>query len=343
VTPDAQDALTGAEFTAWIDELPDGLLVCTADGTITLANQRLLDMTGYGSMDLLGKSVDMLVPAASRPHHAPLRQGFVEANRARPMGPGMHLAMERKDGTEVPVEISLSPRVGDGSGGLGVVAIIRDVSERLRAEAVLRTTSELLALADERERIARDLHDTVLQRLFGLGLELQAVAIRAQTEVSDRIEEAVDEIDLIIREIRTAVFTLGSASRQGSLGQELSTVSSQAKRVLGFAPRMRMDGPVESAITPEIRAELLASLREALTNIARHSGASEAEIELNAGERLVMRVLDNGKGVPETFDVSSGNGLRNMAERARLLGGGCEIAQRAERGTELSWWVPIPH
>jgi PAS domain S-box-containing protein len=340
VTPDAQAALTGPEFTAWIDELPDGLLVCTTDGTITLANQRMLDMTGYRNDQLIGASVDVLVPTAARSHHGPLRSGFVEANRARPMGPGMHLALERADGTELPVEISLSPRAGDGAG---VVAIVRDVSERLRAEAVLRTTSELLALADERERIARDLHDTVLQRLFGLGLELQAVAIRAQVEVADRIEEAVDEIDLIIREIRTAVFTLGSASRQGSLGQELGTVTSQAKRVLGFAPRLRMDGPVESAITPEIRTELLASLREALTNIARHSGASEAEIELNAGDRLVMRVLDNGKGVPETFDVASGNGLRNMAERARLLGGGCEIAQRVERGTELSWWVPIPH
>ncbi len=343
MTPDAQAALIGPELTAWIDELPDGLLVCTADGTITLANQRLLDMSGYRALELLGRSIDILVPAASRPHHASLRRGFVEADRARPMGPGIHLTLERIDGSELPVEISLSPRMGDGTGGSGVVAIIRDVSERLRAEAVLRTTGELLALADERERIARDLHDTVLQRLFGLGLELQAVAIRAQPEMSDRIEEAVDEIDLIIREIRTAVFTLGSAGRQGSLGQELGTVTSQAKRVLGFSPRLRMDGPVESAITPEIRTELLASLREALTNIARHSGASEAEIELNAGDRLLMRVLDNGKGVPETFDVASGNGLRNMAERARLLGGGCEIAQRSERGTELSWWVPIPH
>lgn len=341
MTTDARAALAGPEFTTWIDELPDGLLVCSADGTITLANQRLVEMSGYTADELVGRSVDVLVPPGSRPRHAALRQGFVEANRARPMGPGMHLSLSRIDGTEVPVEISLSPL--SGTGAHGVVAIIRDVSERLRAESVLRTTGELLALADERERIARDLHDTVLQRLFGLGLELQAVALRAQTDVSDRIEQAVDEIDLIIREIRTAVFTLGSAGRQGSLGQELNAVTSQAKRVLGFAPRLRMDGPVETAITPEIRTELLASLREALTNIARHSGASEAEIELNAADQLVMRVLDNGKGVPETFDVMSGNGLRNMAERARLLGGGCEIAQRTERGTELNWWVPIPH
>ena len=341
MTRDALDATSRPEFAAWIDELPDGLLVCTPDGTIIVANDRLVAMSGHAAEHLIGANVDVLIPLSSRSRHAGLREGFVDANRARPMGPGVQLTLARADGTALPVEISLSPLTG--AKGRGVVAIVRDVSERLRAETVLRTTGELLALADERERIARDLHDTVLQRLFGLGLELQAAAIHPQSDVSSRIEQAVDEIDLIIREIRTAVFTLGSASREGSLGQDLNTVTSQATRVLGYSPRLRMDGPVETAITPEIRAELLASLREALTNIARHAAASQAEIELHAGERLVMRVLDNGKGVPESFDTSSGNGLRNMAERARLLGGGCEIAQRSGRGTELTWWVPIIH
>jgi signal transduction histidine kinase len=257
------------------------------------------------------------------------------------MGPGVRLALLRRNGTELPVEISLSTMTGLREGT--VVAIVRDVSERLRVETALRTTKDLLTLADERERIARDLHDTVLQRLFGLGLELQATAIRLPGDVPDRIENAVDEIDLIIREIRTAVFTLGSAGREGSLGQELTRVTTQAKRVLGYMPRLRLDGPVESQITPEIRAELLASLREALTNVARHAAATGTEIELSSGENVVMRVLDNGCGVPDELDVSSGNGLRNMAERARLLGGGCSIAPRPNRGTELRWWVPLPH
>lgn len=337
-----QDTTASLEFSTWIDELPDGLLMCAPDGTITVVNERMSAMSGYSREDLVGRNVDMLVPRDHRPHHAQRRATFVQAHVARPMGPGMNLSLERADGTELPVEISLSPLAGDRSRG--VIAVVRDVTERMRAEAALRTTSELLSLADERERIARDLHDTVLQRLFGLGLELQAVAIRAgNPDVSDRVEDAVDEIDLIIREIRTAVFTLGSAGREGSLGQELSAVTSQAKRVLGFAPRLRLAGPVETAITPEIRTELLASLREALTNIARHSGANEAEIELDADDHLVMRVLDNGRGIPEQFDTSSGNGLRNMSERARLLGGGCSLTARAERGTELRWWVPITH
>ncbi len=338
-TNTVSDEHTGAEFAGWIDELPDGLVVCGRDGTIRVANGRLVEMSGYALEELVGTSIDVLVPTRSRDKHAPLREGFVQGNRARPMGPGMQLSLQRKDGSEVPVEISLSPlRAGDRDG---VVAIVRDVTERLRAESVLKTTSDLLTLAGERERIARDLHDTVLQRLFGLGLELQATAIRAQADVSERIERSVDEIDLIIREIRTAVFTLGSAGREGSLGQELATVTAQAKRVLGYSPRVRMDGPVETAITPEIRTELLASLREALTNIARHAGATEAEVELVATDVLTLRVLDNGRGVPTELGTSSGNGLHNMAERARLLGGGCTLSPRPDRGTELSWWVPL--
>ena len=328
----------GSEFATWIDELPDGLIVCQNDGAIRVVNDRLVEMSGYTKDELIGVTIDRLVPTRSRDRHEALRNGFVDADRARPMGPGMQLSLQRKDDSEVPVEISLSPLRSGPHGG--VVAIVRDVTERLRAEAVLRTTSDLLTLAGERERIARDLHDTVLQRLFGLGLELQATAIRSP-DVSDRIEHSVDEIDLIIREIRTAVFTLGSAARDGSLGQELARVTAQAKRVLGYSPRVRLDGPVESAMTPEIRTELLASLREALTNIARHAGATEAEVELVATDVLTLRVLDNGRGVPSEFDTSSGNGLQNMSERAKLLGGGCELTPRPERGTELSWWVPL--
>jgi PAS domain S-box-containing protein len=328
----------------WIDELPDGLLVVDLDGVIRVANEPLGKMAGWPVSELVGRSIDVLVPATSRPGHQAFRNGFVRAPVSRPMGAGRHLELERRDGTLVPVEISLSP-LADHGRGAGVIAVVRDVTERVKAETTMRVTGELLALADERERIARDLHDTVLQRLFGLGLELQATAIRSTgtsgAGVVDRLEHAVDEIDLIIREIRTAVFTLGSAGRVGSLGQDLSVVVAQAKRVLGHTPRLRIDGPVESTTSPEVCAELLSTLREALTNVARHADASETEIELSAGDELTLRVLDNGRGVPQDFDPAGGNGVRSMCERARLLGGGCSVSPRAERGTELRWWVPL--
>ena len=338
-----------AANTAWIDELPDGLVVCGCDGVVTLANQRLCEMSGYARDEIIGMCVDLLVPRSRREGHEDLRAGFVAEGRTRPMGhPGADLRLARRDGAEVPVEISLSPI--SGGQGRGVIAIVRDVSERNRVEAALQTTSELLSLADERERIARDLHDTVLQRMFGLGLELQAVSMRADPALGHRLSEFVNDIDTIIKEVRTAVFTLGSAQRDGSLGQELSLVVSQAKRVLGFTPRLRLDGAVETATTPEIRAELLASLREALANVGRHALATEAEIELKADDLVTLRVLDNGRGVPEGFDTSAGNGLRNMAQRARRLGGGCALRPRTDRdgtgpvrGSELRWWVPLPN
>ncbi len=323
----------------WIDDLPDGLLACTGDGTITAANLRLADMVGCPRIQLIGSSVDRLVPGASRGHHPALREGFLTAEATRPMGLGSHLTMLRNDGSELPVEISLSPL----TDGRGVVAIVRDVSERLQAESMLRITGDLLTLADERERIARDLHDTVLQRLFGLGLELEATAIRAPADMAGRIGSAVDEIDRIIRELRTAVFTLTSARREGSLGQELTTLTLQAKRILGFSPRLVIEGPVETEITPAVRAELLACMREALTNVGRHAGASEAEIEIHAGEAITMRIIDNGRGISNEVanGSNSGNGLRNIATRARLLGGDCSIVQRPKGGTELIWSVPI--
>jgi two-component system, NarL family, sensor histidine kinase DevS len=337
----------------WIDELPDGLLVVDLDGIVRVANEPLAALTGWAVSELVGMRVDALVPDAQRVDHEQLRRTFARSPVSRPMGAGRPLSLRRRDGELVAVEIGLAP-LADHGRGAGVIAVIRDVTERLRAESTVRLTGELLALADERERIARDLHDTVLQRLFGLGLELQAAAIRSagtDDALVARLDHAVDEIDLIIREIRTAVFTLGSAGRVGSLGQDLSTVISQAKRVLGHTPRLRLDGPVESATSPEICAELLSTLREALTNVARHAHATETEIELSVGDELLLRVVDNGRGMPLGFVPDEGNGIRSMSERARLLGGGCSVERRPARiadagtdsvpGTELRWWVPL--
>ena len=332
---------------------PDGLLICDDEGIIRYANAALCDITGYDQADLVGRSVDELVPDAIRGSHAEHRSQFRKAPRMRPMGRGISLTARRHDGTEVAVEISLSP-VHSPAGPL-TVASVRDITDRLEQSDRLRAAAELLALSSERERIARDLHDTVLQRLFGLGLELQAMGMRAEESVSQRIEIAVDEIDRIIREIRTTVFTLGSAGRAGSFGAELGNVIAQATRVLGFTPRLRIDGPVESLVTPEIRIELVASLREALGNVARHAKASETVVELVCGlggsseapdaagldDLLQLTVRDNGVGVPEGFEASAGNGLRNLAARAELLGGECSVARVPTGGTVMRWVVPL--
>jgi signal transduction histidine kinase len=221
------------------------------------------------------------------------------------------------------------------------VASVRDVTERLEAERRLRTADDALALADERERIARDLHDTVLQRLFGLGLELQATAMRSDGASAERLESAVDEIDRIIRDIRTSVFTLGASGRQGSFGQELAEVATQAKRILGFAPQLRLDGPVESLITGDVRSELVASLREALGNVARHARARSVAVEIVCDEHVTLRVTDDGVGLPSGGAPNGGNGITNLSTRAERLAGSCSVANREAGGVELVWQVPL--
>lgn len=324
---------------AVVQASPDGLVIADADGHIVYANAAMCQISGFDRDDLIGRSVDDLIPPDLREAHADHRAQFARAPRTRPMGRGLPLKAVRKDGSEFAVEISLSPI--ESPVGVLTIASVRDITDRLEQSERLRSAAELLALSTERERIARDLHDTVLQRLFGLGLELQALGMRSDPSVSQRVESAVDEIDLIIREIRTSVFTLGSAQRAGSLGAELGDVIAQATRVLGFTPRLRIDGPVESMVSPEIRIELVASLREALGNVARHARATEAVVELAVDDMLVLTVRDNGAGLPPGFEASAGNGLRNLLSRAQLLGGSCSIADAPDGGAVMHWRVPL--
>lgn len=322
-----------------IEGSPDGLLISDHQGRILFANTALSDMTGWPPDELVGQPIEVLVPEDVRGRHAQHRTSYQESPSVRPMGQGLQLAARRRDGSLLHVEISLSP-VASADGVL-TVASIRDVTDRLEAERRLRLADEALTLSDERERIARDLHDTVLQRLFGLGLELQATGMRADPLTAERLETAVDEIDRIIRDIRTSVFTLGASRRAGSFGQELAEVATQAKRVLGFAPHLRFDGPVESLVTGDIRTELVATLREALGNVARHARAREAIVELACDEDLTLRVLDDGVGLPDGFQPGTGNGIPNLAARAQRLGGSCSVENRPSGGVELVWRVPL--
>ncbi|MEN9804396.1 MAG: hypothetical protein RIS41_1243 [Actinomycetota bacterium] len=340
-----------------LDQNPDGIVIADAAGTILYINSALRTMTGFSDEDLVGHSIDVLVPVRVRDHHAELRGRYLTQPRTRPMGQGLDLTAMRADGSEVPVEISLSPISTDNdvSGhripGTYIVASVRDVTERLVADQRLQSTREALTLSAERERIARDLHDTVLQRLFGLGLELQAAAMSAvdtAPHLETRLENAVDEIDRIIKDIRTSVFTLGAANREGSLGQEIGGILAQSTRVLGFTPRLRIEGPIENMIGPALRADLLAVLRETLANVARHSRATACSVELVlATTTLELVVSDNGRGIPDDV-VSAGNGLRNIAARAEKYGGRfthtpatATTSGGDQPGTRLVWSVPL--
>ena len=198
-----------------------------------------------------------------------------------------------------------------------------------------------LALFEDRERIARDLHDTVIQRLFATGLSLQGAARLSQSpELTARIQQAVDDLDDTVRDVRSAIFELHTARLPGrSLRQELLAVAGDAARSLGFEPVVRFDGPIDSLTDDVIADDVLAVVREALANVSRHAHATTAELSLSAVDRtLVLLVIDDGVG---PGDGVGGRGLHNIATRAAKHGGRAELRARNQGGSQLVFEVPI--
>jgi signal transduction histidine kinase len=204
-----------------------------------------------------------------------------------------------------------------------------------------------LALLEDRERIARDLHDSVIQRLFATGLSLQGAAGLIRTDpaaAAERVEGAVDDLDLTVKQIRSAIFGLASADERahGGVRGRLLDLVNEARSMLGFEPAVLFEGPVDTATPEPVATDMLAALREALSNVARHAQASRVDVVVTVaiGRELVLRVTDDGVGPPAP-DQPRGRGLDNMAARAGRPGGSCQIGAATPRGTELVWRVPI--
>jgi signal transduction histidine kinase len=209
--------------------------------------------------------------------------------------------------------------------------------------ARLHTKVQDLALVEDRERIARDLHDTVIQRLFATGMSLQGSIRMVRNEPDEaiaRIEAAVDDLDLTVKHIRTAIFGLES-TRPGMDGtrSRILALAHESTGPLGFEPRVLLDGPVDTGMSAEMAAELLATLREALSNVARHAQATRVEVEVVFDDDVRLTVTDDGVGPPGE-DTRRGKGLNNMAKRALKLGGSFEIQPATPKGTVVEWRVP---
>lgn len=202
-----------------------------------------------------------------------------------------------------------------------------------------------LSLVEERERIGRDLHDTVIQRLFATGLSLQATIRHAdgQPEVAARLEQAVDDIDHTVKEIRSTIFALQSrGNRSHSVRSAVLEVIEEAAAMLEQPPRVRFEGPLDTVVTEPIADQLIPVVRETLTNVAKHASARDVEVELTGDlNTLRLRVVDDGVGMGDADGRAGGFGLTNLRERAAGLGGTCAFTSRSDgSGTVVVWEVP---
>ena len=199
----------------------------------------------------------------------------------------------------------------------------------------------VLSVLDDRDRIARDLHDRVIQRVFAVGMSLQgAVRLSEQDQIIDRVNKAVDDLDTTVTEIRTAIFELGNKTMAGGLRQSVLTLAEEMAASLGSRPGVTFNGPVDNAISQRIADSLLSVLREALTNAGKHAKATSYAVTLSVAEDVSLEVQDNGIGMEVSQAFGAGLGLLNLRSRAERLGGSFEILA-GEDGTRLLWRVPV--
>jgi signal transduction histidine kinase len=208
-----------------------------------------------------------------------------------------------------------------------------------------RRESERYGLIDERARIARDLHDVVIQRLFATAMTLTgAVRLVDRPEAAVRVHSAVDDLDETIRQIRSTIFALQStehaATAEGLRTRILSIVDAVTQQ-LGFTPGVRMEGLLDTDVPDELSDDLLAVLREGLSNVVRHAKASHVDVLIELRQdSLLLRIRDDGVGVPESGRRS---GLANMGERAARRGGDFDVRPGETGGTVLVWRVPVDY
>jgi signal transduction histidine kinase len=199
-----------------------------------------------------------------------------------------------------------------------------------------------VAVYEDRDRMARDLHDLVIQRLFGVGLSLQSMVASVSADRAERLESAVVEIDDVIRQIRSTIYELGSPDSKKGLREQVIRLVGGLTSTIGFEVNVSFVGPVDVAVPYDVAENILATIREAVSNIGRHAAATRANVKLSVNsESCRLDIVDNGKGFDATKQFVEGLGLSNLRHRAEKFNGLLLIDSSSSNGTALSWQVPL--
>jgi PAS domain S-box-containing protein len=347
-----------ARLAAIVQSSDDAMFSMTPDGIVETWNPGAARLLGYPAARVVGRPVETLMPDELRDEFGVAVERIRSGGRVAPYD----ARWRREDGGLVDVAVTLSALRDPLGAYVGFSVVLRDITHRLRADAALATARAAAEVMADRDRIARDLHDMVIQRIFGAGMALQGIAgLVTLPKAVTRIESVIGELDITIRELRMAIFELHRDPQDAtSLRARVLDLVSTAADALGFSPTVSFDGPIDAAVPDDVAIHLLAVAQEALSNVARHAHASRAELTLSAGSEIVLRISDNGRGFGQ---VTRSSGLRNMRERAAALGGTFDAVSRphpettldagttgdsgspdsdvSESGTRIEWRIPL--
>ncbi len=345
----AEEALSKSEemLRGIFEFAPDTMVVVDDEGKIQRVNGQVERMFGYEREELIGQPVEILIPERFRGKHIGHRSAYIEKPHLRPMGDGFDFQGRRKDESEFPVEIMLSPVINKENSL--VIAIIRDITKRQKNESVLREYADRMKILSrrlievqeaERRNIALELHDEIGQILTGLKLTLEMSSRLPEGELRASLAGAqalVNELMTRTRELSLDLrpATLDHLGLMSALLRHFRHYNSQTQVNVDF----QQDGLEGRRFSPELETAAFRIVQEALTNIARHSASEAAVIRIWAKKKkLTIRIEDNGKGfdTKAAFAAHQSSGLAGMRERVLLTGGIFNVKSRSGLGTRLT-------
>lgn len=326
------------QYRAIFETIVDGIVTIDERGKITAFNSAAESIFGYTSVEIIGRSISMLMPQPYSAEHASYVQEYLQTGERHVIGIGREVVGVRKNGDSFPMELAVSEVRSEGR--MLFTGVVRDITERRALE------HEILRISDqERRRIGHDLHDGLGQMLTGIGLIAQNLTHRLENEESECADDML-EITELIKEADRSARSLSRGMVPVELGElglsnALQSLVRNAEKLFGISCSLENTGNIPirdiSAAT-----NLYRIVQEAVSNAVKHGKSSHVHVVLSSRERRIhLTVRDDGIGFPDKLPADRGMGIRIMKYRARVLGATLEINKGARGGTVVSCILPV--